>query len=66
MEKLLIDGGIRLSGELEVHSAKNCVLALLAASILTDKQVVIYKCPQITDVLNMIKILELLMNMVKK
>ena len=58
MEKLLIDGGIRLSGELEVHSAKNCVLALLAASILTDKQVVIYKCPQITDVLNMIKILE--------
>lgn len=60
MEKLLIEGGISLSGEMEVHSAKNCVLALLAASILTDKQVVIYKCPKIVDVMNMLKILECL------
>ena len=58
MEKLLIEGGIPLSGEIEVQSAKNCVLALLAASILTDKKVIIYKCPKITDVINMLKILE--------
>ncbi len=58
MEKLVIDGGVRLSGELEVHSAKNCVLALLAASILTEKSIIIHNCPKITDVLNMIKILE--------
>lgn len=58
MEKLIIDGGLRLSGEMEVHSAKNCVLALLAASILTDKQVIIHKCPKIADVMNMIKILK--------
>lgn len=58
MEKLIIDGGVRLSGELEVHSAKNCVLALLAASILTEKSIIIHNCPKITDVLNMIKILE--------
>ena len=36
MEKLIIDGGVKLSGELEVYSAKNCVLALLAASVLTE------------------------------
>lgn len=58
MERLIIDGGVRLSGELEVHSAKNCVLALLAASILTEKSIIIHNCPKITDVLNMIKILE--------
>ena len=58
MEKLIIDGGVKLSGELEVYSAKNCVLALLAASVLTEKNVVIHNCPKITDVLNMIKILE--------
>ena len=31
MDRLLINGGHRLEGELAVHSAKNCVLALLEA-----------------------------------
>lgn len=58
MERFRIYGGKRLEGTLEVYSAKNSALALLAASILTDSQVIIHKCPLITDVFNMIKILE--------
>lgn len=58
MERFKINGGNKLEGTLDVYSAKNSVLALLAASILTENQVVIHKCPLITDVFNMIKILE--------
>ena len=58
MDKFYIQGGFKLDGETEVYSAKNSVLALLAASILTDEQVVIHNCPKIGDVFSMIKILQ--------
>ena len=57
MEKYIIEGGYPLYGEIEVQSAKNAVLPLLAASVLTDERVVIHKCPRISDVLNMVQIL---------
>ncbi len=57
MEKFEIYGGKRLSGTVELESAKNAVLPLLAGSILTDEQVVIKNCPKIQDVINMVKIL---------
>ena len=43
MERLVINGGRPLSGALEVMSAKNSVLPLLCASILTDEEVVLHK-----------------------
>ena len=60
MDKFEIRGGVSLDGELEISSAKNSVLALLAAAILTDEPVVIHNCPEIGDVYNMLKILEAL------
>ena len=57
MDKFIIEGGRQLAGEVEIQSAKNAVLPLLAASILTDERVIIHKCPRIMDVLNMIQIL---------
>jgi len=57
MEKYLINGGRKLSGKVKIESAKNSVLPILAASILTDEEVVIKNCPKITDVINMLKIL---------
>ncbi len=57
MDKYLIEGGKSLNGELQVYKAKNCVLALLAASILTDEKIVLHNCPKILDVFSMIKIL---------
>ncbi len=57
MGKYKINGGRKLSGKIKVESAKNAVLPMLAASILTDEEVVIMSCPKIKDVLNMIKIL---------
>jgi len=57
MSKYEIYGGNKLSGEITLESAKNSVLPMLAGAILTDEQVVIKNCPNITDVKNMIGIL---------
>lgn len=60
MEKYIIDGGCKLEGVVKIQSSKNAVLPLLAASLLTKEEVIIKNCPKITDVFNMIKILEIL------
>lgn len=57
MEKYVINGGNKLYGSVEVQTAKNSVLPLLAATVLTDEKVKILNIPDITDVKNMIKIL---------
>ncbi len=57
MDKFVIDGGRRLFGELRAQSAKNSVLPLLAASILTEQRVTICGVPMISDVACMAQIL---------
>ncbi len=57
MDKYIIDGGEKLYGKVEIQSAKNTVLPLLAASVLTDEQVKIRGVPTISDVENMLRIL---------
>ena len=58
MDKFIINGGQRLYGRLQAQSAKNTVLPLLAASVLTDEQVTIRDVPAISDVENMLRILK--------
>ena len=57
MDKYIINGGERLYGKVQIQSAKNTVLPLLAASVLTDEPVKIFGVPAITDVENMLRIL---------
>ena len=57
MDKYVIEGGRKLCGSVALQSAKNSVLPLLAASILTEKRVVIRETPPISDVLCMVQIL---------
>ncbi len=57
MDKYIIDGGEKLYGRVEIQGAKNTVLPLLAASVLTDEQVKIRGVPTIVDVENMMRIL---------
>lgn len=58
MAKYVITGGKKLDGKINIESAKNSVLPLLAGSILTEDDVLIKSCPKISDVLSMIKILK--------
>lgn len=57
MEKYIINGGNRLSGSVRIQTAKNSVLPILAAAVLTDSRVTVLNVPDITDVRNMVKIL---------
>ena len=56
----IINGGRPLCGEIPVYGAKNCALALLGASVLTDDDLVLRNCPDIADVANMIVLLQVM------
>lgn len=58
MSRLLINGGCRLKGEVRISGSKNTVLPIFAASLLTEKPVLIMDYPKITDVCNMLSILK--------
>lgn len=58
MDKIVVKGGNSLIGELEISSAKNSYLPILAGSILCSGEVVLHKYPKYDDVINMIEILE--------
>lgn len=58
MQKLLIKGGHRLSGTIEIHGAKNSVLPVLAATMLTDGISEIHNCPHLSDVEASVRILQ--------
>ncbi|MDR2647344.1 MAG: UDP-N-acetylglucosamine 1-carboxyvinyltransferase [Oscillospiraceae bacterium] len=57
MEKIVVNGGIPLRGEVEIGGAKNAVLALLSATILAKDTCRIDNIPNISDVSIMLHIL---------
>ena len=57
MEKFVIEGGTQLSGTMVPAGNKNGALPILAASILTDEEVLVRNVPRIRDVEAMIEIL---------
>ena len=60
MSRLLIQGGNRLAGEVTIQGAKNSVLPVLAATILTGGEVELRRCPHLRDVEASIRILQAL------
>ncbi|HKH16015.1 MAG TPA: UDP-N-acetylglucosamine 1-carboxyvinyltransferase [Solirubrobacteraceae bacterium] len=58
MEKLVIEGGVPLSGTVVPAGNKNAALPLLAACLLTDEQVVLHNVPQIRDADALVVLLE--------
>lgn len=58
MQKLKIQGGTRLVGQVKASGAKNAALPILAASLLTADDLVLTNVPDLTDVRTMIKLLE--------
>ena len=60
MSQLLIKGGKQLEGELSVQGAKNSVLPILAATLLTKEPVVLQGCPRLRDVDASLRILHAL------
>ena len=59
-EFILVKGGKPLKGEIEVDTAKNAVLPIIAATVLTNEEIIIENLPKISDVKKMLEILELM------
>ncbi len=57
MEKLLIDGGCTLQGEVRISGAKNAVLPILAAALLADAPMCIANVPHLQDVTTTMELL---------
>lgn len=58
MQKMLIEGGRKLSGTVKIGGAKNSAVALLPAAILADSNVTIEGLPQISDMDALSELLE--------
>lgn len=49
-QRLIVNGGRRLEGEIAVHGAKNSALPLLCAAVLAHGESEIHNCPALTDI----------------
>jgi UDP-N-acetylglucosamine 1-carboxyvinyltransferase len=58
LDKFIINGGKRLSGELKVSGAKNATLALMPATLLAPGKSILKNTPELNDVYTMIKLLK--------
>ena len=57
MNKLIINGGVPLSGEVRVSGSKNAVLPILAGTLLADSPVIIRNVPHLHDVTTTLELL---------
>lgn len=60
MQNLIIKGGKRLFGTVDIHGAKNSVLPLISATILMNGESILHNCPQLSDVTAAMEILKFL------
>lgn len=57
MDKLLINGGVSLNGEIRIAGAKNSALPILAASLLAQGHMKICNLPHLYDITTMLELL---------
>ena len=65
MQKLIIVGGKKLNGSINISGSKNATLPILAASILSKNKIIIQNIPLVKDVETMIDLLSLLGSKIK-
>jgi UDP-N-acetylglucosamine 1-carboxyvinyltransferase len=57
MDKLVVKGGARLTGRVDISGSKNSALPILAATLLTPEKCVIHNVPDLSDIRFMLEIL---------
>jgi len=57
LDKLIITGGVPLSGEIRISGAKNAALPILAATLLADGPVVVGNIPHLHDITTTMELL---------
>jgi UDP-N-acetylglucosamine 1-carboxyvinyltransferase len=66
MDKIVVQGGVRLKGEVRVSGAKNAALPILASAILPGGTSTLHNVPGLNDIRTMTKLLSLLGATVEK
>ena len=57
MDKIIVEGGVALRGEVQVSGAKNAALPILAAALLAEGEHVVANVPDLADVRTMGRLL---------
>ena len=57
MASFVIEGGHKLSGDIHPQGAKNEVLQIICATLLTSEEVIVHNIPDILDVNNLIQLM---------
>ncbi len=60
MDKLLIEGGTRLNGDVTISGAKNAALPILAGTLLASEPVTVSNVPHLKDVTTMLSLLQMM------
>ncbi len=60
MDSISVYGGVHLQGRVKIQGSKNAALPILAATLLTKGENVLYNCPRISDVFSMHQLLRCL------
>ncbi len=58
MDKLVIDGGQKLSGSIKISGAKNAALPLLASGLMCSGTLQLSNVPELADTVSMIELME--------
>ena len=60
LDKLHINGGLKLSGQVTISGAKNAALPILAGTLLATEKTIIKNVPHLNDVTTMLSLLQML------
>ena len=60
MKKIVIEGGYKLRGSINISGSKNASLPILAATLLIDQKIILENVPIVKDILTMVNLLETL------
>ena len=58
MDKLKVLGANKLKGQIRISGSKNASLPILAATILSNKKIILSNLPKVKDIETMIKLLK--------
>lgn len=58
MSAIVVEGGKKLQGEIDLQGAKNSALPILAATVLCHKECILHNCPNLSDVQAAVSILK--------
>ena len=65
MKKIIIKGGAKLHGSINISGSKNACLPILAATLLIEEKVTLHNVPLVRDILTMVNLLESLGKSIK-